>query len=164
MSDRYQIDVDAYHHQVRTGPCFICQIVGGNPDYPAHIVYQDDDVIALLDKYPIFFGHTLVAPREHRVHVTGDFGLDAYLSLQNAFYHVAEALRQEVEHERMYILVLGSNQGNAHVHWHLVPLPPGVPYEEQQLKALRRSELGVLKVSEAEMSSLAVRIRSRLEQ
>jgi diadenosine tetraphosphate (Ap4A) HIT family hydrolase len=34
--------------------------------------------------------------------------------------------------ERRYVLSLGSQQGNRHVHWHVVPLPPGVPYHEQQ--------------------------------
>ena len=38
--------------------------------------------------------------------------------------------------ERLYVLCLGSLQGNRHVHWHLVPLPPGVPYEQQQVTAL----------------------------
>jgi hypothetical protein len=31
--------------------------------------------------------------------------------------------------ERMYLYTFGSNQGNSHVHWHVVPLPPGVSYE-----------------------------------
>ncbi len=37
---------------------------------------------------------------------------------------------------RMYSLSLGSQQGNSHVHWHVAPLPPGVPYEQQQFYAL----------------------------
>jgi diadenosine tetraphosphate (Ap4A) HIT family hydrolase len=57
----------------QTGPCFICQIVARKPDYPAHIVYEDDIAIAFLDKYPSLCGWTLVAPREHREQVTADF-------------------------------------------------------------------------------------------
>jgi diadenosine tetraphosphate (Ap4A) HIT family hydrolase len=34
----------------------------------------------------------------------------------------------------MYIFTFGSNEGNPHVHWHVVPLPPGVPYEDQQAR------------------------------
>ena len=73
MYERYQIDADAYHHRAQTGPCFICEIVAGNPDYPAHIVYEDETTIAFLDKYPHLYSWTLVAPREHREQVTGDF-------------------------------------------------------------------------------------------
>jgi hypothetical protein len=62
----------------------------------------------------------------------------------------------------MYILSLGSQQGNRHVHWHIAPLPPGVPYEEQQLQALMLDK-GVLKVPEEEMAALAGRIRRRIE-
>jgi diadenosine tetraphosphate (Ap4A) HIT family hydrolase len=161
MYERYQIDADDYHHRAQTGPCFICEIVAGNPDYPAHVVYEDEMTIAFLDKYPHLNGWTLVAPREHREQVTGDFTIEEYLGLQRRVYRVAEAVRQEVGAERVYLLSLGSNQGNSHVHWHVAPLPPGVPYREQQLAAFRK---GILRIPEEEMASLAARIRHRLEQ
>jgi len=40
MFERYQIDWEAYHQRCQTGPCFICEIIAGNPDYPADIVYE----------------------------------------------------------------------------------------------------------------------------
>jgi histidine triad (HIT) family protein len=61
----------------------------------------------------------------------------------------------------MYSFSLGSKQGNAHLHWHIAPLPPGVPYEEQQLKALM-SENGVLDMTPESQTDLAARIRSCL--
>ena len=63
--------------------------------------------------------------------------------------------------ERLYVLSLGSQQGNRHVHWHLAPLPPGVPYPEQQLAALVMSR-GILAIPPAEMAALAGQIRARL--
>ena len=58
---------------------------------------------------------------------------------------------------------LGSKQGNAHVHWHLFPLPPGVPYEQQQLAALDCDDgKRVLDVSDDEQAELAARIRAAL--
>jgi hypothetical protein len=65
MFERFELDLDAYHHTAQTGPCFICEIVAQNPDYPAHIVYEDAVAIAFLDKYPPLYGHTLIAPRQH---------------------------------------------------------------------------------------------------
>jgi len=38
-----------------------------------------------------------------------------------------------------------------------------VPYEEQQLAALSFEKKGILKLSEGEMTSLAARIRQRIE-
>jgi len=163
MSDRYQIDIEKYHHQARTGPCFICEIVKKNPDYPAQRIYDDGQFLAFLDKYPIQYGHTLVSLYEHREQVTGDFNAKEYCKLQAVVYQVAEAVRKEVQAERIYIFTLGSNQGNAHVHWHIVPLPKGVPYEKQQFAALRRSEIGVLKITEDERISLANRICQQLK-
>src|SRR2546430_2343837 len=51
-------------------------------------------------------------------------------------------------------------QGNNHVHWHLAPLPPDVPFEQQQFAALDRSDC--LDLSEAELADLAQRLRAAL--
>jgi hypothetical protein len=56
---------------------------------------------------------------------------------------------------------LGSQQGNAHLHWHVAPLPPGVPYDRQQYYALM-TENGVLDVDDSSQGDLARAIRSRL--
>jgi diadenosine tetraphosphate (Ap4A) HIT family hydrolase len=162
MPERYHIDLDAFHRRAQDGPCFVCQIAAGAPDNPIHMVYEDDVALAFLDKYPILYGHVLIASREHREQVTGDFNEGEYLDLQRVVYRVAEAVRNEVKPERVYIFTLGSQQGNAHVHWHVVPLPPGVPYEEQQFAILRRSERGILKMTEEEKALLAAHLRRRL--
>ena len=160
--NRKPFDFDAYLHDIQTKPCFICEIVAGNPEYPHHIVYEDESTIAFLNKYPTLYGYTLVAPKEHREQVTGDFSAKKYLELQQRIYRVAEAVRLETGAERVYILSLGSQHGNSHVHWHIAPLPPGVPFEEQQLAALS-IEQGILDLSDDEMDELAARIRNRIE-
>ena len=162
MFERYEIDWDAYHYRAQTGACFICGIVARNPEFPAHIVYEDENAIVFLDKYPKVYGYTLVAPREHREQVTGDFSIEEYLALQSVVHRAAEAVRQELNAERIYLLSLGSNQGNAHAHWHIVPLPAGVPYRDQQLGLWKKP--GILRIPEVKMASLAVRIRKRMEQ
>ena len=74
--------MSALHRQFRTGPCFVCRIVARDPDYPAHIVYEDERHIAFLDKYPRQVGFTLVTPKQHLEQITADFGVDEYLDLQ----------------------------------------------------------------------------------
>jgi diadenosine tetraphosphate (Ap4A) HIT family hydrolase len=140
--------------------CFICELVVGNPEFAHHVVYEDDAAIAFLNRYPSLYGHTLVAPRRHLEQVTGDFAPDDYVALQRVVHAVGEALRAVVPTERLYILSLGSAQGNRHVHWHLAPLPPGVPYAEQQLAALH-TDL-VVDLSDDELADLAARLREVL--
>ncbi len=154
-------DISAYEKRSKEGPCFICEIVAGTN--PHHMIYEDQTAVVFLNKYPLLYGYTLVAPREHREQATGDFTLEEYLTLQRVIYHVAEALRHMVPTERIYILTLGSQQGNRHVHWHLAPLPPGVPYEQQQTAALDLSR-GLLALSDEEMASLAQALRQELKQ
>ena len=161
--ERYPPDMKSLHHGFQTGPCFVCQIVAKNPHFPAHIIYEDEAVIAFLDKYPRQYGYTLVAPKKHLEQVTGDFDVERYLGLQRLIFRVSEAVRTEVGAERMYIFTFGSNQGNAHVHWHIAPLPPGTPYEEQQGAAVSWRN-GVLDVPEAEMVDMAARLKYRLER
>lgn len=62
--------------------------------------------------------------------------------------------------ERLYILSLGSHQGNRHVHWHVAPLPPGVPFEEQQFAALDTNVC--LDLSDDELSELARELRAAI--
>ena len=99
---------------------------------------------------------------QHREEVTAEFSIDEYLALQRDVHRVGEAVRRAVPTERLYVLSLGSKAGNAHVHWHLAPLPPGVPYAEQQLAALDIERRGVLDVSARELEELADRVRAHL--
>ncbi len=73
-----------------------------------------------------------------------------------------EAVRRAVPTERLYVMSLGSRQGNSHVHRHLASLPPGVPFAQRQLAALDRSD--VLDLSHAELAQLAARIRLELSR
>jgi ATP adenylyltransferase len=129
---------------------------------PDHFVWTDDHAVAFLARYNTLLGHTLVAPRAHRELVTGDFTIEEYLALQRLVYYVGEALCQELVTERLYIMSLGSQSGNRHVHWH-APLPPGVPYDEQQFAAFSWDR-GVLALPDDDLASLARRIGARVEQ
>jgi diadenosine tetraphosphate (Ap4A) HIT family hydrolase len=164
MPERFhftQQDWQEFHHRAQTGPCFICEIIARNPNYPSYILYEDEIAIAFLDKYPTLLGRTLVAPRQHREHVTGDFSIQEYLELQRRVFLIAEAIRQELGAERIYMMTFGSQQGNSHVHWHIAPLPPGVPYEKQQLYAVSSRD-GIFKMEDDEWVELTIRIRHRI--
>lgn len=153
------IDFDAIRKQL-AGRCFICEMLSGNPEFAHHVVYEDEKTVAFLNRYPTLYGYVLAAPKEHREQVTGDFSRDDYLALQTVIHGIGEAVRRVVPTERLYILSLGSQDANRHVHWHLAPLPPGVPFDQQQLAALDSNVC--LDLSNEEMADLAARIRGAI--
>jgi diadenosine tetraphosphate (Ap4A) HIT family hydrolase len=155
MDTRKRVDFNAVREELR-GRCFICEMLAGNPEYQHHVVYEDERAVAFLNRYPSLYGYVLVAPKDHREQVTGDFSLDDYLHLQAVVHRVGEAIRQVVPTERLYVLSLGSQQANRHVHWHLAPIPPGLPFEQQQLAALDSNI--VLDLTPAEQADLASRL------
>ena len=154
---RIPFDLASYERRVREssrqGTCFICSIVAGDLD--DHLIISRDDVsVSFLAKSPTLFGYALLAPLEHRTDVVGDFSEDEYVQLQRRVHKLGCAISRAVPTERVYVLALGSNQGNAHVHWHVAPLPPGVPYEQQQYAALMH-ERGYLDIPDADQAALA---------
>lgn len=158
---RVHLDLDEYAKRSQTGPCFICEIVDGTHKSHAEI-YRDDFAVAFLNRFPTLLGYTLVAPLDHRVSVVDDFSEEDHLRMQALVHRVGRALASTVPTERLYVMSLGSNQGNAHVHWHLAPLPPGVRYEDQQFAALMMETKGYIELTAAEHNELAERIRSSM--
>lgn len=154
---RQPFDLEGLVARTRNGPCFICELVAGNPDYAHHVITQDDDTIVFLSKYPTLPGYALVCPKPHYEDLAEDISPARYLALQAVVHRLSRALKRVYDAERIYVLSLGSQQGNSHQHWHVVPLPKGVPYEQQQYHALM-AENGVLQQTDAEMAKAAATI------
>ena len=166
---RAAFDLDLYEARARSAPCFICAIVAGDVTVPAEIIWQDDRYIVFLAEFPngeqrgvVLRGHVLLAPVEHREQVIDDFDLDEFLELQTLLYKLGHAVALVTPTERLYVLSLGSNDGNAHVHWHLAPLPPGTPHRSQQYAALMPEIAGLLELDRTELRKLALDIRDAL--
>jgi ribosomal protein S18 acetylase RimI-like enzyme len=161
---RVPLDIDGYVARVRAdarrGACFICDIVAGRREDHC-VIARDELSITFLAKYATLRGYCIVAPVDHRTGVVADFTEDEYAALQRRVHRLGRAVSLAVPTERLYVLSLGSNDGNAHVHWHVAPLPPGVPYEQQQYAALT-AENGVIELPAEEEVALAQRIAAFL--
>ncbi|MFU8875724.1 HIT family protein, partial [Micromonospora sp. SL4-19] len=125
--------------------------------------YDDGTHVAFLNRYPTLRGCALVVPRRHVEDVVRDLTSEEYLRLQAVVHRVARAIGEVTRPERTYLLSLGSMQGNSHVHWHIAPLPPGVPYEEQQYRALM-AEHGIVRQTPQQIADLGARIRFALSR
>jgi diadenosine tetraphosphate (Ap4A) HIT family hydrolase len=161
MRERRAFDFERYARRVNDGPCFVCAFVTGDPDYRHHLVYEDDDTVAFLNRYPTLLGYCLVAPKRHLESWVLDLEAPEFLRFQGVVHAVARAITETVPAERMYSMSLGSQQGNAHLHWHLAPLPPGVLYDQQQFHAVM-AESGVLVVDDDTQAKLARQIATRV--
>ena len=125
------MDIAAYAQRVResrqAGRCFICSIVSGTDSLGHQVVYEDTGTIVFLSLYPTLLGYCLAAPKRHIEDWVRELDEPEFLALQLVVHRVARAVAAVVPTERMYSLSLGSRQGNAHLHWHIAPLPPGCP-------------------------------------
>lgn len=157
---RAMVDLQEYSRRAQSNPCFICKVIDGTHHVHHEIVYRDNFAIAFLNRFPTLLGYCLVAPIDHRVDVIRDFEAAEYLRLQAVVRDVGLAVSKAFPTERIYVMSLGSNQGNAHVHWHVAPLPPGVPYEDQQFKALMLDTKGYIDLEPEEHGRLAEAIRT----
>src|SRR5262245_35838522 len=115
MKERKPFDLDSYMARIQSSPCFICEMIAGRLN-GNHIIQQNDEFIIFLNKYPVLYGYTLVAPVKHKEQVTGDFSLDEYLALQHTIYQKAEAVRKSSNAILIYILSLISKHWNRHDH------------------------------------------------
>lgn len=101
--------------------CVFCSIVNKKSE-AAHI-FENDEFIAFMDKYPINNGHTLVLPKKH-YETIHDMPLDETGKLFSLSTHLAKAVIKAVNADGFTI---GQNNGEAanqivpHVHVHIVP-------------------------------------------
>jgi diadenosine tetraphosphate (Ap4A) HIT family hydrolase len=160
---RQPMDVRAYAKRSQHGPCFVCAFLAGDPEYAHELLFDDGEHVAFLSRYPTLPGYAIVVPRRHVEDVVRDLTAEEYLALQAVVHTVARAVSEVTRAERIYLLSLGSMQGNAHVHWHVAPLPPGVPYEQQQFHALM-FEHGIVTQTADEVSRLGRQMRAALGQ
>ncbi|MDC0605281.1 HIT domain-containing protein [Nitrosopumilus sp.] len=101
--------------------CIFCDILDGKRE--AHIVYEDEDHIAFLDKYPIDDGHTLVIPKKHYERITDMDSSD----VGKIFSLIPKIAKSVLSGARADAFSLAQNNGKAakqiipHVHIHIIP-------------------------------------------
>jgi histidine triad (HIT) family protein len=155
------IDTDAYAAKLlaenAAGRCFICELAdeASTPEHET-VAYRDEHCIVFFPTWQRLYGYCLLAPRRHLTEVVSDFTEDDYLALQRRVHRLGRVLTEITPTERLYVFSFGSRQGVAHVHWHIAPLPPGVPFREQQFAAVDKPDY--LKISRPELHQLARKI------
>jgi histidine triad (HIT) family protein len=103
--------------------CVFCQIVAG--DLAADVVLEAPELIAFLDKRPVFKGHVLLVPRQHIVtlpELSADLRDPFLAAAQRIASAVVEALGAQGSFVAMNNVV---SQSVPHLHMHVVPRTKG---------------------------------------
>jgi len=101
--------------------CIFCEIIQGTRK--GHFIYEDENYVAFLDRYPIDKGHSLVLPREHHEQVT-DMTPEKVGELFSIVPKIAKAV---VNTTKADAFSMAQNNGRAakqivpHVHVHIIP-------------------------------------------
>jgi histidine triad (HIT) family protein len=101
--------------------CLFCKII--KKEIPANIVYEDKNVIAFLDLFPIHPGHTLVLPKKHYLNI-----FDAPSAELEKCMKVIKKLSLPVAKATgAHGINIGQNNEKAagqaimHLHFHIIP-------------------------------------------
>ncbi|GAB2026375.1 HIT family protein [Lactovum odontotermitis] len=101
--------------------CIFCKIIAG--EIPSVKIYEDDDVLAILDISQATKGHTLVIPKQHYENLLSMTG-DQAAQLFSKIPELGKLLVKKLGAEGMNIVAnCGEIAGQSvmHTHIHLVP-------------------------------------------
>ncbi|MGA2783463.1 MAG: HIT family protein [Candidatus Bathyarchaeia archaeon] len=101
--------------------CVFCEIIDGTA--VSHILYQDNDFIAILDKYPVSIGHTLVIPKRHFERVN-DLSQTDFCALYARVHALNRVITSRLNASASHISIndgAAANQLVPHLHVHIIP-------------------------------------------
>lgn len=101
--------------------CIFCNIIEGS--IPSSKVYEDDEVLAILDLSQTTLGHTLVMPKKHYDNFL-QMPLDEYGSLMKKVQTIAKMLTEKLNAKGCNILINTNEvagQTVMHTHVHIIP-------------------------------------------
>ena len=124
--------------------CIFCDMLDGN--LPCHMIYQDDDCIAILDKYPIDNGHSLIITKKPYEKIT-DMDVDEVAKLFSKIPKIANAI---IKANNADAFSIAQNNGKAakqiipHVHIHIIPRYNMTGTLWTKRKIMKDSELAIM--------------------
>ncbi len=100
-------------------PCVFCQIIRGEREAP--IVFEDESTLAFLDHRPLFPGHVLVVPKQHRATML-DLTPEEISAVFGTTQRLGRAVEVALQADGFFVAVNnGVSQSVPHVHVHVVP-------------------------------------------
>lgn len=104
---------------------------------PCHKVYEDDDVIVILDRIQLTLGHSMVIPKNHQRWLW-DHSDTEYYKIMEISKKLANAMRKALGTEWIEMVVAG--MGVPHTHVHIIPRYEDDGHGEIPLPSTMRKE------------------------
>ena len=101
--------------------CVFCDVI--QRVAPSHVIYEDEDFIAILDRYPISIGHTLVMPKKHFQRVQ-DLSQKEFCAMYARVHALNALITSRLGASASHISIndgSAANQLIPHVHVHIIP-------------------------------------------
>lgn len=99
--------------------CVFCEII--NRQSPAHIIYEDSQVISFLDIAPIHEGHVLIVPKQH-VDSIEQLSDDMLTDIMRVAKKIVPALKEIYGIEGYSMMQNGGKYCDfGHAHFHIFP-------------------------------------------
>ena len=128
--------------------CLFCRIAA--QQIPAHVVYQDDAVMAFLDIHPARVGHVLIIPREHFPYFE-EIAPEQMTRMTLLAQQIARAQKQLFNVARVGMAITGVHVAHAHIH--LIPMQ--TPNDILFLTLVEQQDLTVALPAQADALELA---------
>jgi histidine triad (HIT) family protein len=129
--------------------CIFCKII--NHEIPSSVIYEDDDVLAILDISQVTRGHTLVMPKKHVRNVL-EADEETVQKCMLTARKLAAQIVTNLHASGVNILTnCGESAGQSvdHLHFHIIPrydssdaIQITFGETEQDLESVRRDILG----------------------
>lgn len=122
-----------------------CDIIQRNAS--SYIIYEDEDFIAILDKYPISIGHTLVMPKRHYGRLK-DISETDFCAMYARVYVLNRLITSRLGASASHLSIndgAAANQLIPHVHVHIIPRNENDNAGFTARKLLRPEEMNEIK-------------------
>ena len=99
--------------------CIFCKIIKG--EIPSRKLYEDDQVVVIMDANPQVDGHSLVIPKKHVTDIM-DLSNDELTYIFKIAKEMSNKLMKELNSRGLtYCINYGDSQVVKHFHLHLLP-------------------------------------------
>ena len=101
--------------------CIFCKIIDGS--IPSSKVYEDENILAILDLSQTTYGHTLVMPKKHYQNIL-EIPSDELATLMVKVQELAKLITEKLNANGVNILVNtneAAGQTVMHLHIHIIP-------------------------------------------
>ena len=112
-------------------------------ELPAHVVYEDDDTLAMMDIMPRAPGHCLIIPKAPARNIL-DISEESLIAVTKSLRKVSRAVKKAFDADGITIHQFNEDAGGQvvfHLHFHIIPRHLGEPLAQAPVHMGDQDEL-----------------------